>query len=85
MYSKEERKKILAASIGRWMESGEPEVSLEYMLPKVNGDMEILKEFLLDWQKEGKIEWLLPLDQSQPSKPVVRFSHYITKHVPWRK
>ena len=67
------------------MESGEPEVSLEYMLPETNGDINILQEFLLDWQKEGKVEWLLPLDPSEPSKPIVRFSHYLIKHVPWKK
>jgi len=55
------------------------------MLPKVNGDIDLLREFLLDWQKEGKVEWLLPLDSSEPSKPVVRFSHYLLKHIPWKK
>jgi hypothetical protein len=85
MKEKKDIKKFLAARIDRWMESGEPEVTLEYMLPVVNDDIKIVSEFLIEWRNEGKIEWILPLEQYSPNKPIVRFSHYITKHVPWQK
>jgi hypothetical protein len=74
----------LVGSIERWMESGNPEISLQYLLDASDNDLEYISTQLCKWKNEGKIEWLLTLDLNQVNKSVVRFSHYITKHIPWR-
>ena len=85
MKTKNDIKKCLAARIDRFIESGEPEVRLSYMLPEVDGNLDLLNELLCEWMSEGKIEWILPLDNIKNDIPVVRFSHYTLKHVPWRR
>lgn len=71
------------ASIERWMESGEPVLTLEYLLRACGGRLDYLKSYLDLWNSEGRIEWLKPLDPYNVTEDVVRFKTYITKDVPW--
>lgn len=75
----------LVGSIEKWMESGEPILNLKFMLDAVDNDISFLTDYLNKWNENGKIEWMHSLDPNEPLKPVVRFSHYISKHVPWKK
>ena len=79
MPSREKLTGYLAARIERWMESGEPVLTLEYMLPAVERQFDLLRECLTLWQSEGRIEWLKPLDPMKPTEEVVRFRTYITR------
>ena len=65
------------------MESGEPTLTLGYILAATAGNLDLIKACLGQWQKEGRIEWLKPLDPMNPAAEVVRFRTYITKDVPW--
>jgi hypothetical protein len=83
MTPKDTLKRYLTARIERFMESGEPVLNLEYLSPAVEGQIDFLEECLCIWQSEGRIEWLKPIDLSNPKADIVRFKTYINKDVPW--
>lgn len=74
----------LSAAIERFMESGEPELNLGYLLAASEGQTDLLEECLILWEKEGRIDWLKEIDTSNLEEPIVRFKKYITKDIPWK-
>lgn len=75
----------LVGSIERWMESGEPVLSLGYLLAACENREDFLNDNLKRWDSEGRIEWLKPLNTKNLTEDVVRFKTYISVDLPWRR
>lgn len=70
--------------IEKWMDSGDPVMTLDYLLSACGNDIEYLKTNLEKWQLEGRIDWLKPLNTNKSSDNVVRFKSYISKNIVWK-
>lgn len=84
MNRKEVKYLTLVSYIENWMESGEPVLTLEFLLAACGGDLNYLQECLAVWQAEGRIAWLKPLDLATPSIDIVRFKTFISKDIAWK-
>lgn len=75
----------LVGSIERWMDSGDPVLTLKYLLDAADGDIGMVQSCLKKWQLEDRIDWLKSLNMAKPNEEVVRFKKYIKKDIDWRQ
>lgn len=76
-------KQVLVGRIERALDDGGHVFTKKFILGCVNGDLDTATACLQQWESEGKLEILKPLDEAGGDEPVVKMKSYIEGKSPW--
>jgi hypothetical protein len=73
----------LIAGIERCLDSAMSRIEKKTILVYSKNDLDVAKACLNQWESEGKLEILKPIDEAADDEPVIKMKSYIEGKSPW--
>ncbi len=73
----------LIAGIERCLDSAMSNIEKKTILVYSKNDLDGVKACLKQWESEGKLEILKPIDEATDDEPVIKMKSYIEGKSPW--